>query len=96
MVCAEALALPYDNGDFADLHAARRLITEIHAPHALASALHQTPWPLGSDYPAHESAWGNASELAAGGCTLSQVIPRAKFGVKEGIPAAAVCVSCVT
>jgi hypothetical protein len=38
MVCTEAYALPYDNGDFANLHMSRRLITEIHAPHALAAA----------------------------------------------------------
>ena len=93
MVCAEALALPYDNGDFADLHAARRLISEIHAPHALASALHQTPWPLGSDYQAHASAWGNTSQLDAGGCRLSQVhSARAKFARERMQPrTAAVC-----
>lgn len=73
MVCTEAYALPYDNGDFASLHISRRLITEIHAPHALASALHQTPWPLGPEWAPHQSASGAVSKLHESGCKVLQV-----------------------
>ena len=78
VVCTEAYALPYDNGDFENLHVSRRLITEIHAPHALARALHQMPWPLGPEWKPHEGALGVVSELDASGCRLAEVYMRAQ------------------
>jgi mannose/cellobiose epimerase-like protein (N-acyl-D-glucosamine 2-epimerase family) len=76
MVCSEALALPYDNGDFANLLEFKRLITEIHAPHALARALQQESFPLGSEYPAHQHADAQVSALDSSGCRLLQVHQR--------------------
>ena len=73
MACTEAHALPYDNGDFDNLYLPRRLITEIHAPHALARALHQVPWPFGSHWHSHQKAREDVTELDASGCKIVEV-----------------------